>query len=167
SDDPSQKVDRDVLEVLIELQHTKEDLPLGLRVTAQMTSEITPLSPDFQGMSTNLPGAPASPAETTPAARAAAPDAPTLFVFQVASMRHRESADALTPTLQKEGFPAFVLSKDGDPFYRVDVGPYPDAAHGRDVANKLKGQGFQPVIKRQYAPASSQLDSDRPVAPAH
>jgi len=167
SDDPSQKVDRDVLEVLIELQHTKEDLPLGLRVTAQMTGEITPLSPDFQGMSTNLPGAPTSRAETTPAARAAGPDAPTLFVLQVASMRHRENADALTATLQKEGFPAFVLSKDGDPFYRVDVGPYPDAAHSRDVANKLKGQGFQPVIKRQYAPASSQLDSDRPVAPAH
>jgi len=35
SGDPAEKVDRDVLEVIIELEQSAKDLPIGLRVTAQ------------------------------------------------------------------------------------------------------------------------------------
>ncbi len=167
SDDPSQKVDRDVLEVLIELQRTKVDLPLGLRVTAQMTGEITPLSSDSESMSSSLSAAPASRSQAAPSARAATPGPATGIVLQVAALTRRENADALTARLRKENFPAFVLSKAGDPFYRVDVGPFPDAAHSRDAANGLKELGFAVVVKRPFALAASQPDSDQPAAPAH
>jgi cell division septation protein DedD len=77
----------------------------------------------------------------------------TGFVLQVGAMTHRENADALTDALRKKSFPAFVLARDGDSYYRVDVGPYPDAADARIVENKLKGAGFGAVVERQY-PAS-------------
>jgi cell division septation protein DedD len=71
------------------------------------------------------------------------------FVLQLAAMTHRENADALVEALRKKSFPAFVLAHEGNPFYRVDVGPYPDAAHARSVTEELKGDGFQTVLKKQ------------------
>jgi hypothetical protein len=35
SGDPAEKADRDILEVIIELDHSANELPVGLRVTAQ------------------------------------------------------------------------------------------------------------------------------------
>lgn len=71
------------------------------------------------------------------------------FVLQLAAMTHRENADALTEALHRKNFPAFVLARDGDPFYRVDVGPYPDAAHARSVEGELKTGGFHTVLEKQ------------------
>jgi cell division septation protein DedD len=76
------------------------------------------------------------------------------LVLQVGAMKHKENADALTAALRKKSFPAFVIARDGDPYYRVDVGPYPDEADARIAEDKLKGGGFGTVVKRQY-PASN------------
>jgi HlyD family secretion protein len=166
SEDPSQKVDRDVLEVLIELESVKEDLPLGLRVTAQMLGESSPPPSDPQGMSTNRPAAPASRLESRPSARADAATAATGIVLQVAAMTQRENADSLTATLRKANFPAFVLTKKGDPFYRVEVGPFSDVAQSRAAANELKARGFPVAIEHQFPLSGARLDSAEPAVPA-
>jgi cell division septation protein DedD len=151
SDDPSQKVDRDVLEVTIELNHSKEELPLGLRVTAQMNDATMPESAASMAISENPSREPVVPLPETAAPSATAtPAKPTGLVLQVGAMTHRENADALTAALRKKSFPAFVLARDGDPYYRVDVGPYPDEADARIAADKLKGGGFGTVVKSQY-----------------
>jgi cell division septation protein DedD len=75
-------------------------------------------------------------------------------MLQVAAMTRRANADALSAILRKQSFPAFVLARDGDPFYRVDVGPYADAADARAAKDKLKGGGFGTVIERQFPAAT-------------
>jgi len=82
------------------------------------------------------------------------PTGVTGFVLQLAAMTHRENAEALVETLRKKSFPAFVLARDGDPFYRVDVGPYPDDAYTRSVRDELKGGGFQAVLEKRLPAAN-------------
>jgi cell division septation protein DedD len=155
SDDPSQKVDRDVLEVTIELKDSKEVLPVGLRVTAQMIAATAPGPSASGGVSADSSPAPVtSMQETIPASGPRAPNHLAGFMLQVAAMTRRENADALSAILRKESFPAFVLARDGDPFYRVDVGPYADAADARAAKDKLKGGGFGTVIERQFPAAT-------------
>jgi ABC exporter DevB family membrane fusion protein len=143
SDDPSQKADRDVLEVTIELNHSKEELPLGLRVSAQMNDATMAVSPGSMGLPRNPSYVPVAPLpEPTPHSSSGTPTKLSGFVLQVGALTQRKNADALTAALRKKGFPAFVLARDGDPYYRVDVGPYPNAAGARIVEDKLKGGGF-------------------------
>jgi ABC exporter DevB family membrane fusion protein len=155
SDDPSQKIDRDVLEVTIELKDSKEVLPVGLRVTAQMIAATEQRPSAFGDVSEDSSPAPVNPMqETIPASGPRAPTHLAGFVLQVAAMTRRENADALSAILRKESFPAFVRARDGDPFYRVDVGPYADAADARAAKDKLKGGGFGTVIERQFPAAT-------------
>jgi hypothetical protein len=42
TDDPSDKIDRDVLEAVIDLTHDAQSLPIGLRVTVQFLSSRVP-----------------------------------------------------------------------------------------------------------------------------
>lgn len=72
------------------------------------------------------------------------------FVLQVGAMRHRENADTLADKLREKSFPAFVVAREGDSFYRVDVGPYADAAYARSVKDELKGDGFDTVLERGF-----------------
>jgi HlyD family secretion protein len=151
SDDPSQKVDRDVLDVTIELDPSKDVLPLGLRVTVQMTSEAAPLPPAV------VPAESQSPVPATPQPKTVqlSPTGAAVklagFMLQVAAMKDRQNADALTAALLKKGYPAFVLARDGDRFCRVDVGPYPDAASAGVVMSELKAEGFGTALERQYS----------------
>jgi HlyD family secretion protein len=154
SDDPSQKVDRDVLEVTIDLNRNGEDLPLGLRVTARMNDAAMPIPAAPIDSSANPIRPQASPrAEATGPSTTAGATNLTGLVLQVGAMAHRENAEALTAALREKSFPAFVLAREGDPFYRVDVGPYPDLAGARIVEDQLKSGGFGSAIERQY-PAS-------------
>jgi HlyD family secretion protein len=149
SDDPSQKVDRDVLDVTVEIDASKEVLPLGLRVTVQMTSEIAQL-PAGQSSESH------SPAPTIPQPKILqAPGAGVSvglsgIVLQVAAMKDRRNADALASALQNKGFQAFVLARSGDRFCRVDMGPYPDPESARTVVSELKAAGFGTAVERHY-----------------
>lgn len=163
--DPSQKVDRDVLEVLIELPQTKESLPLGLRVTAQMSGDANALpeiSPEQSairpGMRTPRPnGAPAAapPRETK-----------SESVLQVAALARKESAQALADALRKESFPAFVFTIPDDHFYHVGVGPFTDAQLRRQAVDELKRSGYATVLPRQIDASRIEPDADIPVAPS-
>ena len=152
TEDPSQKVDRDVLDVIVELERSEQELPLGLRVTVQMTGVTTPVAPASMRLSAAPSQVAVAPRQE--AIRTSSPEPATKvagLLLQVGAMKHRENADALAATLRNKSFPAFVSAREGDPFYRVDVGPYPDAKAARTVADELKDAGFGTAIERSYS----------------
>ena len=73
------------------------------------------------------------------------------FVLQLAAMTHKENADALVEVLREKNYPAFVRGREGDRFYRVDVGPYLDVTPTRGVQDELKGRGFGTALERSLA----------------
>ena len=79
---------------------------------------------------------------------ATAPFIPTgAYTLQVAALKTQADALDLASRLQKQKFPAFVLSPQSDKFYRVQVGPYPDQK-AADLAKKgLDGAGFKAIVK--------------------
>jgi hypothetical protein len=124
-------------------------LPNMLR--GQQAAAQAPREESSRGLPAKSLDASLKPAAETERNRAV-PQTPiegTGFVLQLAAMTHRENADALVQTLRSKSFPAFVVAREGDPYYRVDVGPYPDAAYALSVKDKLKGGGFQTVFEKQ------------------
>ncbi|HKQ85954.1 MAG TPA: efflux RND transporter periplasmic adaptor subunit [Candidatus Acidoferrales bacterium] len=157
-EDPSQKTDRDVLDVVVQLKPSKEQLPLGLRVTAEMTGTVTPIPQPASTASAAASvtySAPNSDVTDSPAVQKAAVDPAgtttkhAQFLLQAGAMTHTENADALATLLKKKSFPAFVIARNGDPFYRVDVGPYPDLASANAAKQELSTSGFETIIKHQ------------------
>jgi len=69
------------------------------------------------------------------------------YTLQVAAMRKEADALELTTRLQKKKFPAFVLSPQGDKYYRVQVGPYSDAKAADAARKGLEGAGFKAIVK--------------------
>ena len=69
------------------------------------------------------------------------------YTLQVSALTRESDALELATRLQKKKFPAFVLSPQGDKYYRVQVGPYADSK-AADVARKgLEDAGFKPIVK--------------------
>jgi cell division septation protein DedD len=69
------------------------------------------------------------------------------FTLQVAALKSQADALDLASRLQKAKFPAFVMTPQGDNFYRVQVGPYSDQK-SVDVAKKgLDAAGFKAIVK--------------------
>jgi septal ring-binding cell division protein DamX len=69
------------------------------------------------------------------------------YTLQVAAMTKEADALDLAARLQKQKFPAFVVPAQGDKYYRVQVGPYPDQKSA-DIAKKgLDGAGFKAIVK--------------------
>jgi sporulation related protein/PilZ domain-containing protein len=92
------------------------------------------------------------------AVRVAKPEvARTKLVVQVAALRAEGDARELTNRLRQENFQAFVGTLPEDSFYRVMLGPYPDAASARAVLGKLKRAGFDSFIRRE--PVAERLGS--------
>jgi cell division septation protein DedD len=69
-------------------------------------------------------------------------------VLQVAALTRESDALAMAHELREKDFPAFVLSPTADRYYRVQVGPYPDAASATAARRKLEGHGFKPIVRR-------------------
>ena len=70
------------------------------------------------------------------------------IVLQVAAMARRADAVRLAQALQQKEFPAFVLPRGADRYYRVQVGPYPDAPSADLARDKLESQGFKAITRR-------------------
>ena len=104
------------------------------------------------------------PSATTPHERAPAPAAnphavpasarllaPRLvkgsIVLQVAALRHQSDALAMADVLQQKNFPAFVVAPNGDAFYHVQVGPYPNQHAAESARTALDHAGFKAIIK--------------------
>jgi len=96
-----------------------------------------------------------SPADSAPAnsARSKSPlNVPAIpggaIVLQVAALTRQADALALAESLQRKGFPAFVLTPGADHFYRVQVGPYADAQTSDAAKKGLEKVGFKAIVKR-------------------
>lgn len=69
------------------------------------------------------------------------------FTLQVAALKSQADALDLASRLQKKKFPAFVLTPQGDKFYRVQVGPYPDQKSVDAAKKGLDAAGFKAIVK--------------------
>jgi len=79
---------------------------------------------------------------------AAAPGIPAnSYTLQVAALRRESDAMSLASHLQKKKFPAFVVSPQGDKYYRVQVGPYADQKSADAARKGLEGAGFKAIVK--------------------
>jgi DedD protein len=97
------------------------------------------------------------PAQGSPQAKNAKPPKPALggslipkgtIMLQVAAVLHQDDALALAQALQKKKFPAIVLPPSTDKYYRVQVGPYPDAQAAASARKDLEANGFKSITKR-------------------
>jgi cell division septation protein DedD len=69
------------------------------------------------------------------------------YSLQVAALRRESDAMTLASHLQKKKFPAFVMSPQGDKYYRVQVGPYADQKSAEAARKGLEGAGFKAIVK--------------------
>jgi septal ring-binding cell division protein DamX len=69
------------------------------------------------------------------------------YTLQVAALRRESDAMSLASHLQKKRFPAFVVSPQGDKYYRVQVGPYADQKSADAARKGLEGAGFKAIVK--------------------
>ncbi len=78
----------------------------------------------------------------------AAPMIPSGSVtLQVAALKNQNDAFDLATRLQKQKFPAFVVSAQDDKFFRVQVGPYPDQKSVDAAKKGLDAAGFKAIVK--------------------
>jgi len=107
---------------------------------------LAPKLPELAARQPTVHAAP-PPAATPPVPSTLSLNSPG-FVLQVAAMIHEENADALSSTLQKKNFPAFVFKRDSDHFYKVAVGSYPDADSAAAAQQELQKQGYTGIVIR-------------------
>lgn len=69
------------------------------------------------------------------------------FLLQVAAVIHQGDALAMADALQRKKFPSFVVAPSGDPYYRVQVGPYPDERAAENARAALDRAGFKAIIR--------------------
>jgi len=69
------------------------------------------------------------------------------FVLQVGAMTNESNANALSETLQRNGFRAFVFKSLNDRFYKVAVGSFADAGSAAVEKRKLEKQGFKAILR--------------------
>jgi cell division septation protein DedD len=89
-----------------------------------------------------------APARSKPGKLATPPAIPSgSYTLQVAALRREADALSLASHLQKKKFPAFVVSPQGDKYYRVHVGPYADQKSADAARKGLEGAGFKAIVK--------------------
>jgi septal ring-binding cell division protein DamX len=69
------------------------------------------------------------------------------YTLQVAALTKESDALELATRLQKQKFPAFVLSPHADKYFRVQVGPYADQKTADAARKGLEGAGFKAIVK--------------------
>jgi cell division septation protein DedD len=69
------------------------------------------------------------------------------YTLQVAALRRESDAIGLAAHLKKKNFPAFIVSPQGDKYYRVQVGPYADQKSAETARKGLEGAGFRAIVK--------------------
>jgi len=89
----------------------------------------------------------AEPAAAAAAPPATAPEQPA-WAVQLGAFSSREKAEKLVAELRVRGFAAFVLEyrASGQLLHRVRVGPEQDRSRAVAVAERLRKDGFQPVV---------------------
>ena len=125
-----------------------EPAPVESRKVAAAPDVATPATIAKSSAPESKPAS--KPVETSkPApARLHAPNIPRgAVVLQVAALSRQSDALALADALQRKKFPAFVLDSAGS-LYRVQVGPYADAASADIAKAALQREGFKAIVKK-------------------
>ncbi len=88
------------------------------------------------------------PAATQPATDGEPAPATPAWAIQLGAFSTRENADREVARLRKRGYAAFVLEyrASGKVLYRVRVGPEQDRERAVAIAERLRKDGFQPVV---------------------
>ncbi|GAC1634874.1 MAG: hypothetical protein NVS9B14_11420 [Candidatus Acidiferrum sp.] len=87
------------------------------------------------------------PSSNTKSVATQQPAARNAFTVQVAALTKQADAIAVAQSLQKKKFPAYVIPPQGDKYYRVQVGPFPNQK-AADVARKsIESAGFKAIVK--------------------
>jgi cell division septation protein DedD len=109
---------------------------------------LKPVSP--VGVSPSAKTPPQNNANAKPVAvfEAPKPPQPGAYTLQVMAVRRESDALDLAKRLQKNKFPAFVLTPQGSKYYRVQVGPYADKKSAEAAKKGLEGAGFKAIVKR-------------------
>jgi len=70
------------------------------------------------------------------------------FTVQVAALTKQSDAMGVANTLQKKKFPAYVVPPQGDKYFRVQVGPYPNQKAADAARKSIESAGFKGIVKR-------------------
>lgn len=124
----------------------------GAQPDAAAEAAVPPPQPADPLPATELPPEPA-PVTVEPAAPAKPhPDATAVerptWAVQLGAFSSREKADRLVADLRARGYAAFLLEYrgSGQVLHRVRVGPEQDRSRAVAVAERLRKDGFQPVV---------------------
>jgi DedD protein len=103
--------------------------------------------PDATAKSLPKP-APPPPAPAKPAKPEKAPVPVNMIYLQVAALEKDSAARKQLEELRKAGFPAVIMSGDGaNSLFRVQVGPFSNAADAEISKRKLEALGYKPIKK--------------------
>lgn len=69
------------------------------------------------------------------------------FTVQVAALTKQADAMSVASTLQKKKFPAYVVPPQGDKYFRVQVGPYPNQKAADAARKSIEAAGFKGIVK--------------------
>ncbi len=125
---------------------------------AQARQEASPAATSAATPPTAAPAPP--PAETTAAGPSASQPVattaqaqplaaePTAWAVQLGAFSSRSKAEGLVTKLRSRGYSAFVLEyrAGGQLLHRVRVGPEQDRARAVAIAERLRKDGYQPVV---------------------
>jgi DedD protein len=94
----------------------------------------------------NVPPAPPAAVEPAPVRDGSA--ASPAWAVQLGAFSTREKAEELVASLRRRGYSAFVLEyrAGGQVLHRVRVGPEQDRSRAAAIADRLRKDGFQPVV---------------------
>ena len=70
------------------------------------------------------------------------------FAVQVAAFTKQADAMSVASNLQKKRFPAYVVPPQGDKYFRVQVGPYPNQKAAEAARKSIESAGFKAIVKR-------------------
>jgi cell division septation protein DedD len=123
-------------------------LGYGTRVLHERTGPYELRGPEVPTapVSGRQPEAAAQP--TQPSSHSAPLISPGSILLQVAASPRESDALTMADTLREKGFAVLVLEPTADKFYRVEVGPYPDAQSAHLAKLALNREGFQVIVRR-------------------
>ncbi len=131
----------------------KEPVAAPERVTPAR-AEVRQKPPPARGVRTEPAARPKAPPRVSrpkprPAASGAAGAAIAHSIhIQVAAMRVRADAQMLVGKLRAKNYPVALYAQAGDGWYRVVIGPFPNADSAKAEQRKLAADGFKTILRR-------------------
>ena len=123
---------------------TRDAPPPATVVVPPKAGNVVPPPEPAEGIQSDAPARP-EPAEVRAPATAAEQPA---WAVQLGAFASRDKAEQLVADLRRRGYAAFVFEyrANGQVLHRVRVGPEQERARAAAVADRLRKDGFAPVV---------------------